>query len=193
MKRTFLSLWWTGVLLLAHPINAQMPIVFPMQARIFPSKPHELLPLKQLGAGLTMFRMPLAVSEWPAIPKNGHFGAKREYGSHDGLDFAVPRGTPVVAARSGKVIRVHHYDHRQDWGKGYGGLVELQHADGSRSWYAHLGKISVREGQHVIRGTMLALSGGKNNGASSGPHLHFMILDAEGRPQNPSLILSKKI
>ena len=56
---------------------------------------------------------------------------------------------------------------------GYGNLVEIEHADGSFTVYAHNHRILVREGQEVDRGEQVAEMG--STGFSTGPHLHFEI------------------
>lgn len=84
------------------------------------------------------------------------------------VDFPLPEGTPVLAARAGRVMQV--VDSREQ-----GSLLRILHSDGSMALYAHLqaGSASVRPGQAVAAGQAIALSG--NTGHSSGPHLHFVV------------------
>ncbi len=96
----------------------------------------------------------------------------------DAVDFAMPVGTPVVAARGGVVMQVvqHHGEGRSD--PAYldrANLVRILHDDGTWADYAHLQRASVRvkPGQRVAAGDALALSG--NSGYTSGPHLHFAV------------------
>jgi hypothetical protein len=92
------------------------------------------------------------------------------YAGHNGLDFGIPNGTPVVAAADGTVDKVDFED------GGYGNFVKLSHADGATkyyTYYAHLQSTSVKAGQKVTAGTVVGLS--NNTGASTGPHLHFGI------------------
>lgn len=86
---------------------------------------------------------------------------------HKGTDWATPIGTSVVASSSGTVVKA-------GWGKGYGYVVYINHADGRQTRYGHLSKVLVRPGQYVEQGQKIALSG--NTGISSGPHVHFEIL-----------------
>lgn len=94
---------------------------------------------------------------------------------HEGVDIAVPRGSPVRAAAAGRVVYAR-------WGGGYGYMVEVDHGRGVVTRYAHLSRIVVREGQYVARGQVVALSG--NTGHSTGPHLHFE-LRYRGRAVDP--------
>ena len=88
-------------------------------------------------------------------------GEKR---AHKGVDFAVPQGTPVMAANSGVVDKAEAH-------KDFGNLVTVKHDDGTTTLYGHNSKILVAKGQRVEAGQQIALSG--NTGISSGPHLHF--------------------
>ena len=93
---------------------------------------------------------------------------------HNGTDFSVPIGTPVLAAGDGVVTRV--IKHR------YAGLyIEIQHNRKYTTRYLHLSKAYVRKGQKVSRGQKIAASG--NSGRSTGAHLHYE-LRVNGRPVN---------
>lgn len=102
--------------------------------------------------------------------KYSHFGIKSRYA----MDIAMPRGTPIVAARAGTVIKVEN-SQAEGGSEAAGNFVRVLHDDGTMGVYLHLaqGSVSVREGQQVQVGTALARSG--NTGNSSGPHLHFVI------------------
>jgi murein DD-endopeptidase MepM/ murein hydrolase activator NlpD len=90
-------------------------------------------------------------------PRGNHF--------HPGLDFPASTGTPVVAARSGRVTWA-------GWRSGgYGYLVSIAHGSGERSMYAHLSSIAVTRGRRVAGGTLVGRVG--STGLSTGPHLHF--------------------
>jgi murein DD-endopeptidase MepM/ murein hydrolase activator NlpD len=86
---------------------------------------------------------------------------------HKGIDVANNIGTPIVAAKTGRVVRSGWND------GGYGYLVELQHDDGSSTLYGHNSKILVRVGDVVEQGAVISLMGSTGN--STGPHLHFEI------------------
>ncbi|WP_133075591.1 peptidoglycan DD-metalloendopeptidase family protein [Psychrobacter sp. Y307_2_3_1] len=112
---------------------------------------------------------PFRLSQGP----NGSFShtdAKSRYA----MDIAMPEGTPIIAARSGMVVKTEN----EQVGRGNdasGNFVRVRHDDGSEAVYLHLkqGSVSVRAGQRVAVGSPLALSG--NTGNSSGPHLHFVV------------------
>jgi murein DD-endopeptidase MepM/ murein hydrolase activator NlpD len=105
---------------------------------------------------------------WPAQGRviNG-FGGRSASGPNDGINIAVPEGTPVKAAEAGTVI------HADDALKGYGKLVLVRHANGFVTVYAHNGDIKVKRGENVRRGQVIAASGSSGNVTS--PQLHFQI------------------
>ncbi|MFZ5817602.1 MAG: peptidoglycan DD-metalloendopeptidase family protein [Bacillota bacterium] len=106
---------------------------------------------------------------WRTHPVHGY----RHY--HDGIDIAVPEGTPVAAVARGRVTYVGRLG-------GYGIVVRLDHGDGVETLYAHLSETMVEPGQTVGSGEQIALSG--NTGASTGPHLHFSVF-VGGSPVDP--------
>jgi hypothetical protein len=100
--------------------------------------------------------------------ENPQFYAQWGYPGHNGVDFGIPNGTPVLAAAKGSVDKVSFES------GGYGNYVKLKHTDGSTmyyTYYAHLMQASVSAGQSVDAGAVIGFS--NNTGASTGPHLHF--------------------
>jgi murein DD-endopeptidase MepM/ murein hydrolase activator NlpD len=85
---------------------------------------------------------------------------------HEGIDLAVPNGTPVVASAAGTVIVA-------GWMGGYGNLVVVDHGGGVATAYAHNTSVTVGPGQQVAQGQLIAYSG--NTGNSTGPHVHFEV------------------
>lgn len=83
---------------------------------------------------------------------------------HNGVDIAIPSGTPVKAVASGVVV----YSGSRS---GYGNTIVVEHDNGIITLYAHNSLIMVTEGQQVSPDSTLALSG--STGRSTGPHLHF--------------------
>lgn len=114
--------------------------------------------------------------EWPVIaPLSSPFGW-RDGRPHDGIDLAVPDGTPVRAADDGAVAFAG------DRLRGYGRLVILEHAGGLVTVYAHNEALLVAEGERVARGQVIARSG--HTGRVTAPHLHFEVR-AGGRAVDP--------
>lgn len=100
-------------------------------------------------------------------------------GLSNSIDFYVDEGTAVFAAETGRVIfaRGNNQEHGIDlsfWNKG--NLVVIQHGNGELTDYEHLAhrSVSVRVGQHVAQGELIARSG--NTGFTENPHLHFSVL-----------------
>lgn len=83
---------------------------------------------------------------------------------HNGIDIAIPTGTPVKPVAPGTVV----YSGARS---GYGNTVIVEHNNGIITLYAHNSRILVTEGQPVTSENILALSG--STGRSTGPHLHF--------------------
>lgn len=94
---------------------------------------------------------------------------------HYGLDIAVPQGSTVVAAASGRVVSA-------GWMSGYGRTVVLEHDRNLRTLYAHCSSLLVKPSQQVRRGQAVAKVGATGN--ATGPHLHFEV-HVNGCPQNP--------
>ncbi|HHW4679434.1 MAG TPA: M23 family metallopeptidase [Xylella sp.] len=94
------------------------------------------------------------------------------------LDFALPTGTPILAARAGLVMEIQTgFQETTTHGRNAGGgnLIRILHEDGSMAVYAHLSPegIAVHQGDRVTAGQLLGLSG--NTGFSTAPHLHFAV------------------
>lgn len=85
---------------------------------------------------------------------------------HEGIDIAVRKGTPVHAARGGRVTLA-------SWYGGYGNAIIINHGDGLSTLYGHLSEIDVKVGEQVDQGEVIGLSG--STGESTGPHVHFEI------------------
>lgn len=81
-----------------------------------------------------------------------------------------------MASAPGKVSKA-------GWGRGYGYVVYIDHADGRQTRYGHLSKVLVSVGEQVSQGEKIALSG--NTGVSTGPRVHFEIL-INGSQVNPA-------
>jgi len=135
-------------------------------------------------------RFSLPVS--PQFGTSAYFGDTRKYlysdgtadtDYHRGTDFAVPIGTPVLAPADGIVALVAD---RMLTGQ----TVVLEHAPGLYSIYFHLSKALVKEGQRVISGDLIALSGA--SGLVTGPHLHWEIR-SQGVPVDPLEVVTGEL
>jgi murein DD-endopeptidase MepM/ murein hydrolase activator NlpD len=98
---------------------------------------------------------------------------------HNGIDLGAPVGTPVYAAKDGKVMEV-------GYNKIYGNYVLVQHSGNYQTVYGHLSKILVTLYQDVQGGEIIAKTG--MSGRCTGPHLHFEIR-RKGCPKNPVPLL----
>ena len=134
----------------------QAPAPTPKQEAVQPVKEPEQT--ASLPAGNADFR-------WPARGRViSGFGGNS---GNEGINIALPEGTPVKAAESGTVA------YAGSEVKGYGNLVLIRHDNGFVSAYAHNGEISVKRGDKVRRGQVIAKSGQTGNVTS--PQLHFEI------------------
>jgi murein DD-endopeptidase len=94
---------------------------------------------------------------------------------HNGVDFAVSRGTPVLSVGNGEVVIAKYSGSA-------GNYIAIRHGRQYMTTYMHLDKILVKPGQQVKQGDKIGLSG--NTGRSTGPHLHFE-LHINNKPVNP--------
>ena len=97
---------------------------------------------------------------------------------HNGTDYVAPRGTPVLAAGDGRVIKA-------GYSKANGHYVFIQHGERYTTKYLHLHKRRVKSGQGVVQGQIIGAVG--STGAATGPHLHYEFLVA-GVHRNPRTI-----
>lgn len=126
--------------------------------------------------GGPMFRWPVrgrVISE---------FGSKPGGARNDGINLAVPEGTPVKAAGDGSVIYAGNEL------QGFGNLVLIRHADGWVSAYAHNSEIMVKRGDEVQRGQVISKAGATGNVTQ--PQVHFELRQGN-RPVDPTRYLPK--
>ncbi|ULK98126.1 LysM peptidoglycan-binding domain-containing M23 family metallopeptidase [Bradyrhizobium sp. I71] len=110
----------------------------------------------------------LPTFRWPVRGKVvTSYGAKTNGKANDGINLAVPEGTPVKAAEDGVVA----YSGNEL--KGYGNLVLVRHSNGYVTAYAHASELLVKRGDTIKRGQVIAKSG--QSGEVASPQLHFEI------------------
>jgi murein DD-endopeptidase MepM/ murein hydrolase activator NlpD len=110
----------------------------------------------------------LPTFRWPVRGKViAGYGAKTNGKANDGINLAVPEGTPVKAAEDGVVAYAGNEL------KGYGNLVLVRHANGYVTAYAHASELLVKRGDPIKRGQVIAKSG--QSGEVASPQLHFEI------------------
>jgi bla regulator protein blaR1 len=108
----------------------------------------------------------------------GPFGPEVEF--HHGIDIGAEVGTPIIAAADGIVeLATTSYAPLESAGT----VVVIDHQDGRKTFYGHLGELKVKAGQRVSRGETIALVG--KTGRSTGPHLHFELWES-GRAVDPA-------
>lgn len=131
------------------------------------------------GRADTVFASALPRLAWPVegviTAYFGEVGPTSPRG-HAGLDIAAPLGTPVKAARSGRVVTAGPTNGP------YGTMVILDHGDGMTTRYAHLSAVTVEPGQKVKRDRVIGAIG--STGFSTGPHLHFEVRQ-DGQLRDP--------
>lgn len=132
------------------------------------------------GSGLATGRiiMPFAGN----APITGKWGEDRGTHNHKGVDFALPTGTPIRASDGGVAYPMVDKD--------YGNFIVIDHQNGQLTLFAHLDQHKIASGQRVSQGDIIGISG--NTGRSSGPHLHFEVIEGatpgniySGRDVNP--------
>ncbi len=123
---------------------------------------------------------------WPTVGRiSGIYGSQRILNGkprrpHYGIDIAAPNGTPVLAPADGVVTLAHPDTYFN------GGLIAVDHGHGLSSWFSHLSRLLVKNGDRVKQGDKIAEVG--STGRSTGPHLDWRINLFERR-LDPSLLV----
>jgi murein DD-endopeptidase MepM/ murein hydrolase activator NlpD len=99
---------------------------------------------------------------------------------HKGVDLAADYGAPVHAAAAGVIVSA-------GWDGGFGIKVDIDHGNGYHTWYAHLSRVGVAPGEHVVKGQTIAAVGA--TGEATGPHLHYQVMRL-GAAINPAPYLN---
>lgn len=113
--------------------------------------------------------------EYPGYYIRPIVGGVKTQGLHgyNAVDLATPVGTPVMASASGEVI----ISRSSGWNGGYGRYIVISHYNGTQTLYGHLSDNFVSEGERVVQGQVIGLTG--NTGNSTGPHIHFEVRGAK--------------
>ncbi len=136
------------------------------------------------------YALPYAKNQSFRVVQGFNGGYSHQGASRYAVDFAMPIGTPIHAAREGQVIDLQE-NHRRGgahrrYAK-YANFVTLLHEDGTTGEYYHLQHkgVAVALGDHIQRGQLLGYSG--NTGFSSLPHLHFAVYFAKSHGKYQSV------
>ncbi len=154
--------------------------------RITPQPPAAAAPVAPAAPPPAVFEYGEPV---PGHEVNSPFGLRRmpweKHGRlHEGVDIAAPVGMSVLAVADGVVTRAGN-------SSSYGRFVEIKHAEGLISFYAHLGRVDPRAkpGAAVLGGRAIGKIG--SSGTSTGPHVHFEIR-RDDRPLNPVAFIGRE-
>lgn len=173
----------------AAPPRSPATLAPPQQPPAQPMPPQSVVPL---GAAPSAAAAPAAQAAAAPAPEGrfpwpvrghvvGAYGNAPGGGHNDGINIAAPLGTPVRAIDGGTVV----YSGNEV--KGYGNIVLIRHANGWISAYAHLDDVSVRQGETISPGQVIAKVG--NSGGVSQPQLHFELRRGQ-KPVNPTEFLA---
>ncbi|MEA1919397.1 MAG: M23 family metallopeptidase [Campylobacterota bacterium] len=121
------------------------------------------------------------------IPVSQGFNGTTSHKGKHAIDFAVPTGTPIHAARGGKVVALEASNHLGKFDKSYSkyaNYLVIEHDDKTLGKYYHLkhNGVAVKRGTKVKQGELIAYSG--NTGYTSGPHLHFSVSKVDPKTMN---------
>jgi murein DD-endopeptidase MepM/ murein hydrolase activator NlpD len=145
-------------------------------------------PVRAAPAGVRRYENgPSVPSHWPldvgGFVTRGRVGEgdKEDGEAHEGIDIAVPIGTPIRASGGGTVEAAGA-------DADYGMFVLLRHPNGFETMYGHASRLLVREGDSVSAGVVIGLTG--NSGRSTAPHLHFEVR-REGQSLDPLTLVKE--
>jgi len=137
-----------------------------------------------------IYRLPYAPGRRYKVSQGYNGGFSHKGSNQYAIDWQMPEGTPVFAAREGLVVKVK--DDSNAGGSSikydpFNNYVLIRHSDGTLGHYCHLQKagVTVKPGQLVKAGDLIAHSG--NTGFSSGPHLHFSVFKTRDGRERISL------
>ncbi len=183
-----------GVIFVAWTAHADITMDAPIASSVTLSSPTETQPVPA-----EPFVFPLSghklkmVSGFGArkLPPNAAGVVKTE--RHEGVDWAVPPGTKILAARSGKVLFAGFskmYASRSDK-TDQSRMIIVLHQDGKSTRYVHLNTLRVRPGEQVLAGDVLSTTAESDEWTV--PVLHFEIREPNGRAVNPMKFLTEPV
>ena len=163
--------------LFATPLSPASPA--PMQ----PAMLEAPKPTAQMFPATNASKAPNPLS-WMGVNPSSGYGVKRPTGSHQGIDYPVPKGTPIGTPAPGVVVTAKKDDIN-------GNYVVVKHPNGQSTSYSHLDGIGVKPGQSVNAGDVLGTSGntGRVRGKNGGYHLHLGARDEKNNRIDPRGIL----
>jgi murein DD-endopeptidase MepM/ murein hydrolase activator NlpD len=137
-----------------------------------------------------IYNLPFAPGKMFPVSQGFHGKYSHTGGDCYSIDFKMPEGTPIHAARDGVVVGTKDdsdkggSDKKYEWDANY---ILIRHSDGTLGHYVHLkkGGCRVKVGQEVKTGDLIGLSG--NTGHSTGPHLHFAVFKAQNGKQRQTV------
>ncbi len=165
----------------ARPVQPEpLPAPEPPAAAVTPANPPTEVAAVSPAAEPPAIELPARGGRGFAWPVRGsvvsNFGPKPGGLHNDGINIAVPRGTPIRAAESGVVAYAGNEL------RGFGNLILIRHADGWVTAYAHADDVLVQRGEQVRRGQVIGRVG--NTGNVTSPQLHFELRRGT-RPVDP--------
>jgi peptidoglycan LD-endopeptidase LytH len=171
---------WVAALALGVSLGACGPALAPLPPAQAPAPSEVLSPAPVRTAPLSISeelrarRLMVPVDGIDVAKLNDSFGAQRDGGArqHGAIDIMAPRGTAVLAADDGRILRMGY--------NSLGGLTIYQ-IDASRRfvyYYAHLDRYAstLRDGLDVARGDLIGYVGHTGNASPAAPHLHFQVM-----------------
>lgn len=144
----------------------------PSRTRIITSAPSQI-PASELGEWIWPVNGGVVTQGYANTSfanRSGYYKANH----HGGVDIGAPRGTEILAAKSGTVSIS-----KTGYNGGYGNYIEIKHPDGTRTRYGHNTKNLVKVGQKVVQGQVIATMG--STGRATGSHVHFEVRDSNGK------------
>lgn len=137
-----------------------------------------------------LYRLPYGEKDTPYVVQGFNGGYSHQGFSRYAVDFAMPDGTEIYAAREGTVVDVEYRHNKGGASRryaAYANFIVIEHSDGTTGEYYHLQQngVFVRPGDEVKRGQLIGLSG--STGFTSLPHLHFAVYKALADGETQSL------